>query len=165
MELSEALLRVVDACNEARIVYGLAGGFAFSVYCEPRATYDIDLMISAELATVERAVGVRFSSVYRNLESMQYPLIEVSRLLLIEREQEFVLDVLTPRTRELAREFASGVRSVPFAGREVRVLSAELLWLLKHYSTRAQDRLDAEQLRSVIDESAAASLARRFGSL
>ena len=63
MELNEALLRVIDACNEAEFQYGLAGGFAFALYCEPRATYDIDLMISGELSSIEAAVRTRFSSV------------------------------------------------------------------------------------------------------
>ena len=105
MELNEALLRVIDACNEAEFQYGLAGGFAFALYCEPRATYDIDLMISGELSSIEAAVRTRFSSVYRNTESMSYPLVDVHRLLLIDAEQEFVLDILRPNSKELADEF------------------------------------------------------------
>lgn len=164
MELNEALIQVIDACTEAELSFGLAGGFAFALYCEPRATYDIDLMISGELSAVESAVRTRFSSVYRNTQSMRYPLVEVSRLLLIEAEQEFILDVLTPRTTELAAEFEAGLQKVPFAGREAPVLSAELLWLLKQGSIRAQDRLDADQLYAVLDTDAAASLIQRFGS-
>jgi hypothetical protein len=105
MELNEALLRVIDACNEAEFQYGLAGGFAFALYCEPRATYDIDLMISGELSSIEAAVRTRFSSVYRNTESMSYPLVDVHRLLLIDAEQEFVLDILRPNSKESADEF------------------------------------------------------------
>ena len=105
MELNEALLRVIDACNEAELQYGLAGGFAFALYCEPRATYDIDLMISGELSSIEAAVRTRFSSVYRNTESMSYPLVDVHRLLLIDAEQEFVLDILRPNSKESADEF------------------------------------------------------------
>lgn len=38
MELKEALIQILDACTEAELSFGLAGGFAFALYCEPRAT-------------------------------------------------------------------------------------------------------------------------------
>jgi len=130
MELNEALVRVIDACNEAELQYGLAGGFAFALYCEPR---------------------------------MSYPLVNVHRLLLIDAEQEFILDILRPNAKELAGEFGSRLQRVSFAGRDTPVVSPELLWLLKRSSTRAQDQLDADQLYAVLNTEIAASLAQQFG--
>lgn len=147
MQLSEALVRVIDACDGSGIEYALAGGFAYSIYCEPRSTVDIDIVLISDVASAEQTFRGWFSSVYRNLETMEYPLVRVHRLLLMEDDQEFILDLLEPVDADLLRAIQASTRSIEFRDRQVPVIAPEFLYLLKRSSSRQRDALDAEALQ------------------
>lgn len=53
LNLEEELRRVIEAFEGEGIPYAVAGGVAVSIYTTPRATEDIDLLISA--ADLDRA--------------------------------------------------------------------------------------------------------------
>lgn len=162
MVLNEALIRVIDAFERAEVEYALAGGFALAMYCEPRATYDMDLAVLSSVGSAEHALREQFFSVYRNLKVMPYRLVLVHRLLLIEDEQEFVLDLLEPSSLEFADALRDSRRSIAFQERALSVLGPEALWLLKKASSRPQDEVDAAMLEEVVDQSQRAVLAKRW---
>lgn len=144
--LNQTLLRVANALNQNDVTYALAGGFALGVYCEPRATIDIDIVVVGDLHIVEEVLRGAFSTVYRNLNTMTFPLVRVHRFLLIEGEQEQVLDLLEPIETEFAAEVRSRARRIDFMGTAVPLLAPELLFILKRRSSRTQDQLDADSL-------------------
>ena len=61
--LEETFLRVVKALTNREIVWGLAGGFAFSLYCRPRATVDINIVLIGDLEETEQALGDALPSI------------------------------------------------------------------------------------------------------
>jgi hypothetical protein len=148
MTLDEALHRVIEGCNAGGIHYALAGGFAFSIYCAPRATVDIDLVMAGSPEDLLPALRSRFQSLYRNETSMTYRLVRVHRLLLIEQEREVILDLLEPTDPDLARSIHSTARKIVLQGTTIRVIAPELLYVLKRDSNRPQDQLDADTLLS-----------------
>ncbi len=162
MVLDEALVRVIDAFERAEVEYALAGGFALAVYCEPRATYDMDLVVLSSIGAAEHALREQFGSVYRNLEVMPYRLVRVHRFLLIEDDKEFVLDLLEPCSLEFAEIARESRRSIAFHERRLSVIGPEVLWLLKKASSRPQDEVDAAMLEERLDASLRTSLAEQW---
>jgi hypothetical protein len=144
--LQQTFLRVSAALESRHITWGLAGGFAFSLYCRPRATVDIDIVLVGDLAMIEDALRDAFSSVYRNVEMMRYPLVDVHRFLLIESEDETILDVLQPRDESFAKFVAAGVRQIDFEDTRFPVVAPEVLYALKKSSSRDRDKADVAEL-------------------
>ena len=56
LDLYDELISVVSALSDRGIDYALCGGLALAVYCEPRATVDIDLLVRPD--DLEEAIGV-----------------------------------------------------------------------------------------------------------
>src|SRR6266446_7493846 len=56
LDLYDELRGIVKALNAAEIPYALVGGLAVSIYAQPRATEDVDLLLAREdlLRTIER---------------------------------------------------------------------------------------------------------------
>jgi predicted nucleotidyltransferase len=146
--LEETLKKTVSALTDADIKIALAGGFAYSLYCEPRATVDVDLVLLTGSSLEEIDVGLRetFVSVYRNLETIEFPLLSINRFLIIEDEEETVLDILNIKNEEYAKAVAGRIRSIELEEIKVPVVSPEDLYLLKQSSGREQDRLDAARI-------------------
>ncbi|MDA3950922.1 MAG: nucleotidyl transferase AbiEii/AbiGii toxin family protein [Spirochaeta sp.] len=151
--LEETFLRVARALSNRHITWGLAGGFAFSLYCRPRATVDIDIVLIGDLDAIEDALRDAFPSVYRNLETMQYPLVDVHRFLLIESENETVLDVLRPFDGSFIQFVSQGLRQIDFVGAEIPVVAPETLYALKRSSSRDRDKADVAELEACLGES------------
>lgn len=152
MRLDEALLRVAETCERHGIEYALAGGFAYAVYCTPRATVDIDIVAIGDPARLEAALISAFPTVYRNTVPMEYPLVRVHRFLLIDTDEEIVLDVLEPTRSSFGADVAAHTRTVDFHDRELRVVAPEHLYAMKRASSRRQDQLDADELFASVGE-------------
>ena len=146
--LEETLKKTVSALNRAGTHIALAGGFAYSLYCEPRATVDVDLVLltGSSLDEAEDRLRETFVSVYRNLEVNEFPLLSINRFLIIEEDEETVLDILTIENDAYMKALAGHIREIEFKDIEVPVVSPEDLYLLKQSSSREQDRLDAARV-------------------
>lgn len=151
--IEETFLRVARTLSKRKIAWGLAGGFAFSLYCRPRATVDIDVVLIGSLETLEDALREAFPSVYRNLETMRYPLVDVHRFLLIESEEETVLDVLSPSEESFAQFVLEGLRQIDFADTRIPVVAPEVLYALKQSSSRDRDKADVTDLEACLGDS------------
>jgi predicted nucleotidyltransferase len=146
--LEETLKKTVRVLTDADVKIALAGGFAYSLYCEPRATVDIDLVLltGSSLEEIEARLRETFISVYRNLETIEFPLLSIDRFLIIEEDEETVLDILNIKNEEYAKAVAGRIRSIELEEIEVPVVSPEDLYLLKQGSGREQDRLDGARI-------------------
>src|SRR5438132_2713254 len=62
LDLYDELRGIVKALNAAEIPYALVGGLAVSIYAQPRATEDVDLLLAREdlLRTIERLEELGF---------------------------------------------------------------------------------------------------------
>ena len=162
MRLDEALLRVAETCERNGIEYALAGGFAYAIYCTPRATVDIDIVAVGDPARLEAALISAFATVYRNTVPMEYPLVRVHRFLLIDTDEEIVLDALEPTRTSFGAEVAAHTRNVEFRKHTVRVVAPEHLYAMKRSSSRPQDQLDADELLASVGDSFDPSLVDRW---
>lgn len=148
--LEDILKKMIRAAEEASLRLALAGGFAYSLYCKPRATADLDFVLFSDkdIDSAESILKGLFSSVYRNVESFSYPFVTVYRFLVIIKEEETVIDFLVPKSEDYCRELFSRIRMMHYDDIELPVISPEDLVILKRHSGREQDNIDAVQLET-----------------
>jgi predicted nucleotidyltransferase len=148
MDLITAVTALAAAAARRGETLLLAGGFAYGVHAEPRATIDIDLFVvdAAAAGVIEAAMRDVFDSIYVNRETMTYSRVRVRRYLGITGTEETIVDLLEPPDAEFAAHVSRRAVPVDFKGERLRVVSREDLYLLKSASERDQDRLDAERL-------------------
>ncbi|MFP4375029.1 MAG: nucleotidyl transferase AbiEii/AbiGii toxin family protein [Spirochaetaceae bacterium] len=148
MDLVTAVTALAKAARERGETLLLAGGFAYGVHVEPRATVDIDLIIggAGSADSIEAAMRAVFDSVYVNQRTMDYTRVRVRRYLGITAAEETVIDALEPVSSAFSRHIAERAMPIDFKGVRLEVVSREDLYLLKSASAREQDRLDAVRL-------------------
>lgn len=143
-DIDAELEAVVAALEESGFEYAVCGGIAVAVHGHPRATTDIDILVTAEalpeiLATVAglgyvlKAAPMKFSSG-----------IEVRRVSRMESGEVFTLDLM-PVT-EVIREVWEDRQKVEWRGRPLRIVSRRGLVRMKRLAGRAQDLADLEAL-------------------
>ena len=141
LDLYEELRSVTGALELAGIPYALVGGLAVSIYATPRATQDIDLLLSAsDLPKVSAALHPL------GYEELSAPMVFAQGRLAIRRftrlagAQFLMVDVLLPQDPALADILV----------RRERVSAAQPLWIapldgliaLKRLRGSAQDLAD-----------------------
>ncbi|MFO7782029.1 MAG: hypothetical protein R6W94_10430 [Spirochaetia bacterium] len=148
MNLVTAVTALAKAAGARGETLLLAGGFAYGVHVEPRATVVIDLIIvgAGSADSIEAAMRDVFDSVYVNQRTMDYSRVRVRRYLGITAAEETVVDALEPLNSAFARHIAERAMPIDFKGVRLHVVSREDLYLLKAASEREQDRLDARRL-------------------
>jgi predicted nucleotidyltransferase len=148
MDLVMAVTALAKAARDRGETLLLAGGFAYGVHVEPRATVDIDLIIfgAGSADSIEAAMRDVFDSVYVNQRTMDYSRVRVRRYLGITAAEETVVDALEPLDSGFSRHIAERAMPIDFKGVRLHVVSREDLYLLKSASEREQDRLDARRL-------------------
>ena len=146
MDLYEELRSIVGALDSAGVPYALVGGLAVSVYATPRATEDIDILISsgdAERAILAlsplgfRAPGPPFAVAGGRLR--------IVRLLKFEGGDLLPLDLLAPVDPALAPLLSDRVVH-DLGGRPVAVVGLGSLRALKRLRRSPQDMVDLEAL-------------------
>jgi hypothetical protein len=139
-----------------RIEYALVGGFAAAVWGQPRATFDVDVVVAAGADRVEhlRAAIRQEPAFLLEPETLSFPpytLLLRAHMLEDPSSAEpglIVIDFLFMET-ELARTLLSRRQRVDLAGCPVWVCSAEDLILLKLIAGRAQDLDDIRGILAV----------------
>lgn len=148
------LKRIINALSENNVEYAVCGGWALAIHGVPRATVDIDLLISAD--SLEKVLDIARSNDYR-LEVLPMSFhdgqIEIRRISKIDEETGFILmlDLLLV-TPEITDVWESKLVE-PLENGAVSVVSREGLIKLKTLSGRTQDKADIERLSEIEDES------------
>ena len=152
MTLLEALKKTILCFHSRNLKFLLAGGFAYSFYCLPRATEDIDLLALSrdDADKIEEALRSEFASVYKNTLSFDFPLVEMIRYLLLDGDREFVLDVLFGINKEYSDEIFRRGKTFELDGVSLPVLSPEDLYIMKKISGRQKDLLDIGELEKAV---------------
>jgi hypothetical protein len=147
------LKRIINALNENKIEYAVCGGWAMAIYGVPRATVDIDLLISAD--SLEKVFEIAKANDYW-LEGLPMTFhggqIEIRRISKIDDETGFVLmlDLLLV-TPEITDVWENKLTK-PLENGAVSVVSRKGLIKLKTLSGRTQDKADIEKLEEIEDE-------------
>ncbi|MEM2191988.1 MAG: hypothetical protein QXG38_00025 [Candidatus Hadarchaeales archaeon] len=172
MELKEVLEKVVLALKEAKATYALTGGIAVDFYGFPRATHDIDVVVSTN-GNLLRLVSV--------LEKMGFEIDRREVGLMLEKGNSFVahfgphrVDFWLARTEGQKKELRRA-RAVRILGKKVQIISPEDLIIHKLDVGRGRDYDDALgilvrqkgklQKRYVISRAAARGLDGALGKL
>ena len=154
IDVYSELKRIINALAENNVEYAICGGWAMAVHGVPRATVDIDLLISAE--SLEKVFEIAKLNDYW-LEGLPMSFhneqIEIRRISKIDDETGFVLmlDLLLV-TPEITDVWKSKLEK-PLENGTVSVVSREGLIKLKTLSGRMQDKADIERLTELENES------------
>ena len=167
MTLSGTLKAISKELIRNNIQFCITGGFAYSVYAEPRTTVDIDIvtLTATPKEEINKSLETVFPSVYENTIDFTYKLVTMHRYLLMKEKSEFVFDHLSvkPEYEDYGETLLSRIMRIPFAGAEIPVISREDLIILKSASSREQDLLDARKLMREADTGYLGTWAGRLG--
>ena len=145
--LSEELDGLIASLEDAKLEYALAGGLAVAVWGAPRATKDIDLLVSPEqvdaIRTVARARGFLLEAGPITFRDG----MELRRLTKYQGSDLLTLDLIlvNPAVEEAWRSR----RRVPTLRGTLWVVDRQALIEMKLRAGRPQDIFDVERLRDL----------------
>jgi hypothetical protein len=135
--------------SRAAVDYLVVGGVAVCLNGFVRTTQDLDLLVEASPANLERLLTClsRFGEGFaRELSLEDFPMEEGA----IRVMEDFVLDLFTIMRNRTYTDFAGTARRLEIEGVTIRYLSPQSLIELKSPSIRDKDRLDVATLREII---------------
>ncbi len=152
LRIKDELLRITQCLNAAELDYALCGGLAVAVHGYPRATKDIDLLISPEQLDRVREV---LAGLEYDLESGEIPFEKGSekerRIFRVSRavgHELFTLDLIlvTPVFADVweSRE------AIEFESQTMHVVSRDGLIKMKRIASRPQDLADIDALSRLL---------------
>jgi predicted nucleotidyltransferase len=147
-DLVEILIKLLAEVERRNIEYALAGGWAFSVLVEPRATTDIDLLILLDSPSQE-AIRSLASSVLTPTIVHSAPMnlkhISMWRCIGLHDMQEVIIDFLLADSPFLKSALARR-QQIALGNQLVATLTLEDLMLMKMLAGRLQDQADLEKI-------------------
>jgi len=146
LNLEDELRRVIDALEAGGIPYAIAGGIAVSIYTTPRATEDIDLLISA--TDLDRAVGTLQALGFQRggpPMSVAQGRLRIQRLTKVAGSDLLPLDLLLADSSPLEEALRTRQR-LNWGAQHVWIVSIESLRALKRLRASPQDLADLEAL-------------------
>lgn len=153
MELFEEFSQLVDAFEKENIEYALCGGLAMAVYAFPRATLDIDILITPEILDKAKAVAARLGfTIDVGLMKFSEGAIQIYRLTKISPNEQapLMLDMLllTPALKDIWES----KKIITWDKGKLPVVSPKGLIKLKSMRLSGQDQDDIKNLGNIIDE-------------
>lgn len=151
MSLTEFLRRVVHVLDEALIPHMLTGSLAAAHYASPRATQDVDLVIEAASADIDRLVdGLAAAGFYVDRSAAHEALATEGQFNAIDPQGGWKVDLIIRKQRPFSRsEFGRRVKA-PLLGVELWLASLEDLLIAKlewsELGDSALQRSDVAQL-------------------
>ena len=153
LDLYDEFRAVVSAFSEQAIDYAVCGGLALAVYCAPRATVDIDLLIRPD--DLERAIRVVQPLGYTIAEppmTFVHGVIEIRRFSKAGPESGDVLPLdLLLVSPEIVDVWDSRSQ-IQIEQGSLWVVSLMGLIAMKSLRASGQDLADIERLRERLDE-------------
>lgn len=153
LDIFEEFRKLVALLAERNVDYALCSGLAMSVYAQPRATIDIDLLILSE--SLDKVLAIANTLGYNILRkdlSFVNGTIEIRRVSKIDREDGELLSLdlllVTPGIRHVWESRVEG----DWEGSKLSVVSAEGLIALKELRRSGQDLDDIKALRQINHE-------------
>jgi len=153
MDILDELKALINKLEEENIEYALCGGLAMAIYALPRATLDIDILITPNLLEKINSViddlGFTLKAAPMEFHGGKIKVHSVSKIEPTTGET-LVLDMLivTPEIKEAW----NNRMKVEWEHGSISVVSPEGLILLKSLRASGQDQDDIDFLRSIINE-------------
>lgn len=153
MDILDELKSLINKLEEENIDYALCGGLAMAIYALPRATLDIDILITPNLLEKINCViddlGFTLKAAPMEFHGGKIKIHRVSKTEPATGET-LVLDILLV-TPEIKEAWNNRIK-VEWEHGNISVVSPEGLILLKSLRASGQDQDDIDFLRSIIDE-------------
>jgi hypothetical protein len=146
MTLYDELRSVLAALDQAGVDYALVGGLAVAVWGAPRATKDIDLLVRSE--SLSRAVAAVRAGGF-TLAALPFEFKDgttFQRVSKVDQDGDLMTVDFIVVDRNLETAWASRTR-LPFADRDVVVISRQALIAMKALAARPQDIADIQTLK------------------
>jgi hypothetical protein len=151
-KLYDELTSLIAALDRDRIEYALCGGIAMAIHGRPRATVDIDILITAESLNDVLRIAEDLGYTIRGLDmSFGKDVIEIRRVSKIDRASRFVLTLDMILVTDPIRDVWETRVKANLEGGKLSVVSKEGLITLKSMSGRPQDIADISALREDFD--------------
>lgn len=154
LDLIHEFKALIAELSSAELPYALWGGLAMAVYGAPRATIDIDLLVSEEAFDGVRSVALGLGyKLETNLTEPAGGQLTITRMTKFDSESDdyLMLDLL--HVSAPLKPFWTQRRAVQSELGEIWVVSREGLIDLKMLRGSKQDQADIERLRTLDDES------------
>jgi hypothetical protein len=151
MELQDLLVSCCKSFETAGLEFALAGGFAYGIHVEPRATVDIDFCVIAgtDKESVSRMLAEIFDSHVPHKKAMIAGKVAVWRFVGVRDGSEFIIDLIEPRDAEYAENIITRKIHIEFEGCAIPVISIEDLYILKKNSSRLRDAADCATIEEI----------------
>jgi hypothetical protein len=146
----ELLHAAAGALAHGQLRAATCGALALAAYGDPRETRDADFAVAGVTADrAARALAEAGLEVAIEFAAIRFGGNLVSRIAVSTRAGLSSVDLVTPRSCELAERLVDRAVRAELRGREVAVVSPEDFVILKVLSTRARDLEDARSVLAV----------------
>ena len=151
-KLYDELRSLISALDRDRIEYALCGGIAMAIHGRPRATVDIDILITPESLPQILRIAEGLGYTIRGLDlSFGKDAIEIRRVSKIDRATRFVLTLDMILVTDAIRDVWETRVNANLEGGKLSVVSKEGLIALKKISGKPQDVADISALKEDSD--------------
>ena len=150
-KLYDELRSLISALDRDKIQYALCGGIAMAIHGRPRATVDIDILITPESLPQILAIAGELGYTVRGLDmSFGKDVIEIRRVSKIDRATGFVLTLDMILVTEAIRAIWETRVKAKLEDGKLAVVKEGLI-PLKEMSGRPQDIADISALKEDSD--------------
>jgi hypothetical protein len=152
-DLYEELRKVISAFDENEIDYALCGGLAMAVYDHPRATIDIDMLISPEAFELIPEIATKLGYTIRGLDmSFANGAVEIRRVSKIHPTTGHVLSLDLLLVTPAIRDVWESRTEADMEGSKLSVVSRRGLIALKELRRSGRDLDDIAALKEDISD-------------
>lgn len=145
--LVDVVLELVGKLEQSDLPYAVGGAIAYGAWGEPRATRDVDLNLWVERERLGDAFEVLSSAGVR-LDRARAAIEAEARGMFVGHHGEYRVDVFVPSVPFYDEALRRRMR-VPFANRDIWVLSPESLAVFKMLFFRPKDLVDLRRLLQI----------------
>ena len=152
--LLDEFVNFTETLNRENIDYAICGGWAMAIHGAPRATVDIDLLISSENLQKAWKLAEELGYSIEGLPlSFDRGIIEIRRISKIDEETKMLFTIDFLLVTEGLREVWKTRENIDFEDDKVWTVSREGLIFMKKLSGRHKDLGDIESLTEMENES------------
>jgi len=125
MSQADVLQRVIAELNRAGIPFMISGSVASGYHGESRSTYDIDIVIDADLSQVSSFVGGLAESCYVSVTAAEEAVRQRAMFNVIDLDSGIKVDLILRKVRPFSVEEFNRRQRAVISGVDAYVVSAE----------------------------------------
>lgn len=148
-EIFKKINLIDNFLRKEKIDFLICGGIAFSSLVYPRSTVDIDLILNIkekDLEALKNSFEKSIKNLVINKKIMKFGNVKVLRAIFIEKEKEFIIDLIFLNEEYLKEIFKNKI-VVNFYNLKLPIVAPDDLFILKSLSEREKDKMDLEEIK------------------